>query len=76
MEKFVISDTSSKPWDIVYIDTRGPFTKSNEGNRYCITMLCELTKYVVSIHVCNKEAETIPFSRTIFTIILYQHTHS
>lgn len=58
-EKFVITDTAIKQSDITYIDTIGPFVESNNGDCYCITILCELTKYAVMIPVKNKEAQTI-----------------
>lgn len=36
-----------------------PLPKTNNNNRYCIPIQCDLTKYVVIIPVQNKEASTI-----------------
>lgn len=55
----VITPTPQQPFDIVSIDTIGPFTKSENNNAYAVTIQCELTKYVVSAPVPNKEALTV-----------------
>lgn len=59
VEPLTITPTPQKAFDIVCIDTIGPFQKSNQGNLYAVTIQCELTKYVVIIPVPNKEAITI-----------------
>lgn len=59
VEPMVITPTPQKPFDIVCIDTIGPFAKSPRNNSYAVTIQCELTKYVKIIPVPNKEANTI-----------------
>lgn len=46
-EPMVITDTPNKPFDVVIIDTIDPLTTSNRGNVYAVTMICDLTKYLV-----------------------------
>lgn len=53
-----ITDTPQKPFDIVIIDTIGPLPISNNGNSYAVTIVDELTKYLVSIPIANKAANT------------------
>ena len=43
----LITETPKKPFDTVYVDTIGPFPKSVHGNDYAVTLLCDLTKYLV-----------------------------
>lgn len=63
-EPLCITDTPQKAFDIVSIDTIGPFTRSSNGNAYAVTIQCELTKYIVMLPIPNKEAETV--SKAIF----------
>lgn len=58
-EKLMITPTPIKPFDIVVIDTIGPFTKSDNENIYAVTMMCDLTKYLVTAPIPNKEARTV-----------------
>lgn len=57
-EPQIITTTPSKPFEIITIDTVGPLPKTNNGNRYAITIQCELTKYIVLAPIQNKEANT------------------
>ena len=56
-----MSTTPTPPnaFDIVSIDTIGPFLRSDAGNTYAVTMQCELTKYVIITPIPNKEACTV-----------------
>lgn len=53
------------------MDTIGPLQKSFLGNSYAITLVCDLTKYLVTIPIANKEANTI--AKSIFEdfILIY-----
>lgn len=70
-EGMTITKTPQKPFDVIVIDTIGPFVKSNAGNFYAITMICDLTKYLISVAVENKSAETV--AKAIFDnfILIY-----
>lgn len=54
-----ITPTPQSVFDVVIIDTIGPLPMSENGNQYAITMICDLTKLLVTKAVPNKEAKTI-----------------
>lgn len=56
-EKLVLTTTPNKPFDVLVIDTIGPLPMSHEGNRYAISIICDLTKYLVMIPIPNKETD-------------------
>lgn len=58
-ELLEITTTPTKVFDTMSIDTVGPFTKTNQGNKYAVTMQCDLSKYVIIIPIPNKEANTV-----------------
>lgn len=58
-EPMVLTPTPQKPFDTVVIDTIGPLTQSCQGNRYAVTMICDLTKYLVVAPVPTKEASVV-----------------
>lgn len=71
VELLEITPTPQKPFDVMIIDTIGPMMKSEFGNTYAITMMCDLTKYLVTATVTNKEANTV--AKAIFEkfILIY-----
>lgn len=54
-----ITKTPQKPFDVVIIDTVGPLPKSNYGNVYILTMICDLSKYLVTCPIPDKSANTV-----------------
>jgi len=46
-----INDTPINAFDRVIVDTIGPLPKSENGNEYAVTLICDLTKYLVAIPV-------------------------
>lgn len=58
-EKFIKTTTPFKPFEIISIDTVGPFQKTNKNNRYAVTIQCDFSKYVTIIPIINKEAPTV-----------------
>lgn len=58
-EKFIKTTTPCKPFEIISVDTIGPFLKTNYNNRYAVTIQCDFTKYVTVIPIINKEASTV-----------------
>lgn len=58
-EAFVETTTPVRPFDVVSIDTIGPFTKSTSGNRYALTAQCELTKFIIVAPIIDKQAKTL-----------------
>lgn len=58
-EILIKTETPMKCFDSISIDTVGPFTKSQHGNRYAITIQCELSKFVVIEPMPDKQAKTL-----------------
>lgn len=58
-EPMTITATPIKPFDVVIIDTIGPLQRSLSGNNYAVTIICDLTKFLIAVSVPNKEAGTV-----------------
>lgn len=58
-ERLTITQTPQKQFDIVTIDTIGPLPISEQGNRYAVTMICNLTKYLITAATPNKDSKTV-----------------
>lgn len=58
-EKMTITPTPQTAFDIVLVDTIGPLTKSDKGNTYAVTLICDLTKYLVTVALPDKKAANI-----------------
>ena len=69
--KMIKTSTPCKSFDIVAIDTIGPFTMSSKGNRYAVTIQCDLSKYVIAIPVPDKSADTIARAVVEGCILIY-----
>lgn len=71
IEKLVLTPTPSKAFDVIVLDTVGPLPQSNYGNKYALTLICDLSKYLVSIPIPDKSAATV--ARAIFEnfILIY-----
>lgn len=67
----MITNTPQKPFDVVIIDTIGPLPKSENGNVYAVTIICDMTKYLVTCAVPDKTAKSI--AKAIFEnfILIY-----
>lgn len=71
IELMHVTETPVKPFDIVVVDTIGPLRKSNSGNEYVLTMMCDLSKYLVSVPLVNKSAEAIARAMVKNLILVY-----
>lgn len=58
-QPMAITPTPQKAFDTIVIDTIGPLAKSNAGNQYAITMICDLTKYLITVPIRDKSAKTV-----------------
>lgn len=63
-EDLVLTKTPQTSFDIVTIDTIGPLPTTENHNRYAVTLICNLTKYLITAAVPNKESKTV--ARAIF----------
>lgn len=53
-----ITSTPQKPFDSLIMDTIGSLQTFDSGNNYVVTLICNLTKYLICIPIPNKEAST------------------
>lgn len=51
--------TPEKPFSKIQIDTIGPLPITIKGNEYALTIMCELTKYLIAVPMANKAAKTV-----------------
>jgi len=51
-----MTDIPINAFDRVIVDTTGSLPKSDNGNEYAATLICDLTKYLVDIPIANKSA--------------------
>lgn len=58
------TETPGKAFDVVIIDTIGPLPSSINGNKYALTMMCDLSKFLVAAPMPNKSAKAI--AKTMF----------
>jgi hypothetical protein len=58
-EPMTLTTTPSNSLEILSLDTIGPFTRTERGNRYALTIQDELTKYIRIVPIPDKEAETL-----------------
>ena len=55
----VLTKTPQKPFDLLIVDTVGPLPKSNYGNSYILTIICDLSKYLITCPIPDKSAKTV-----------------
>lgn len=70
-ENFEKTTTPTKPFELVSIDTVGPLTRSIKGNRYALTLQCDLTKYIVTVPIVDKQASTLAKALVEHFILIY-----
>lgn len=58
-EPMKLTPTPQAPFDVIIIDTIGPLQQSDAGNKYAVTMICDLTKYLISVPVRDKTAKSV-----------------
>lgn len=58
-EQITETTTPRTVFDSVAIDTIGPLTKSQNNNRYALTLQCDLSKYVIIVPIPDKQAQTL-----------------
>ena len=54
-----LTKTPVNAFDTVLIDTIGPLPQTESGNEYAVTLICDLTKYLVTIPIPDKSARTV-----------------
>ena len=56
LEKLLLTPTPTYVFDIVVLDTIGALSESNFGNKYALTLMCDISKYLVTIAIPDKSA--------------------
>lgn len=70
-EPMFITPTPQKPFDRIVVDTIGPLPLTTLGNKYAVTIICDLTKYIISAPIPNKEAATVAKAIVQNSILIY-----
>lgn len=47
------------PFNVVSIDTVGPFSLTERGNRYAVSMQCDFSKFIIMVPIPDKSSRTI-----------------
>jgi len=55
----IITDIPINAFDKGIVDTIGPLPKSDNSNEYAVTLICDLTKYLIVISIANKSTSTV-----------------
>lgn len=58
-QKMEITRTPNKVYEELIIDTIGPLNVTENGNRYALTAICGLSKFLIMVPMPNKEASTV-----------------
>lgn len=70
-EEFVHTTTPAKAFDLISLDTVGPFTRSLKGHRYALSVQCDLSKYVIMTPLVDKQASTLARAFVENVILVY-----
>lgn len=70
-EELILTDTPCRPFEKISIDTIGPLPTSSNGNKYALTILCELTKYLIMAPMPTKDANIV--AKSIFENLILVH---
>lgn len=70
-ERFMLTTTPTKPFDVVVVDTIGLLPVTTKGNRYILSIQCDFSKYVVYVPMPTKEARTVASALVNHCILVY-----
>ena len=59
IEPLIKTATPIRAFDVIQIDTVGPLPKSFNNNEYAVTIICDLTKFLIAVPIPNKSAREI-----------------
>lgn len=71
VEPLCITPTPLRPFEKIIIDTLGPLVPSANNNTYALTAICDLTKYIITIPIPNKQANTVAKAIMNEIILIY-----
>ena len=58
-EPMVITTTSTRPFEKIFMDIVGPLPRSHQGNAFILTLQDDLSKFAWAVPMCNHEANTV-----------------
>jgi len=58
-EPLIKTPTPEKAFDRIQVDTIGPLPKTAFENEYAVTIMCELTKFLITVAIPNKSAKNV-----------------
>lgn len=58
-EPMILTPTPQKAFDVIIVDVIGPLPMSNNGNKYAVTILCDLSKYLIMVAIRDKTAQSV-----------------
>jgi len=67
----IITPTPISAFEIVLVDTVGPLPKTENGNEYAVTIICDLSKYLITVPIPNKNAKTVAKAIIDSCILVY-----
>ena len=67
----VITTTSSKPFEKIFLDIVGPLINTLSGNNYILTIQDDLTKYSLGIPLPNHQANTVAEAFVIHFVCIH-----
>lgn len=70
-EPLFLTTNPHKPFDRIVVDTIGPMPLTTSGMKYAVTIICDLTKYIITTAVPNKEAATVARAIINSCILIY-----
>lgn len=59
VEQLSLVPTPQKPFEVLVIDTMGPLPTAADGSKYILCMICDMTKYLVTVPLKSKDAKTV-----------------
>jgi hypothetical protein len=70
-QPMIITTTASSAFEKLYLDIVGPLDTDTEGNKYILTLQCELTKYIEAYPLQRKD--TISVARTLVSNFILRY---
>lgn len=71
IEPMKITATPERAFQKIIIDTIGPLGRSENGNAYILTIMCDLTKFLITKSIPTKEAKVT--AKAIFEELILKH---
>lgn len=71
IEPLRLTPSPHRPFEKLVIDTLGPLVPSHNNNVYALTAICDLTKFIITIPIHSKDAQTVARAIMNNIILIY-----